>query len=231
LNRLARIQAISGLGFAVFLVLHLATTVSAVGGPASYDSTLGSLRAIYRAHPIVEFTLIGLSAAVHIACAILQILHRRRTGPHPTPAFRLRLHRWSGYVLMLFIVGHVFATRVMPALGEGPADYSYLAYSVLSWPVFINPYYYALGLAGAIHFGLGLGFAASALAPRGFGEAATRRTSIAATVVAGILVFAGVTGIIAGAEKADQARFSEYRALYNRYMPFMPKGNIHMSAD
>lgn len=224
MNRLAKIQAISGLCFAAFLVLHLATIVSAVGGAASYDSTLASLRTIYRAHPIVEFTLIGLSAAVHLTCALLQILKRRKT-PHPTPSLRLRIHRFSGYFLMIVIVGHVFATRVMPALGEGPADYSYLAFSVLMWPALINPYYYALGLAGAIHFGLGLGFAASTLAPRSWGEAATRRASIAATAVAGILVFAGVTGIIAGAAKADQARFSEYRALYGRWMPFMPQGD------
>src|SRR5688500_15590400 len=127
MNRLAKVQAISGLSFASFLGLHLATTVSAVGGPASYDGTISSLRAIYRAHPIVEFLLIGTSAAVHIACAILQILRRRKTGPHPAPPFPLRLHRWSGYFLMIVIVGHVFATRVMPALSgvpRGGADFS-----------------------------------------------------------------------------------------------------------
>jgi succinate dehydrogenase/fumarate reductase cytochrome b subunit len=218
MNRLAKIQAISGLAFAVFLVLHLATTVSAVGGPASYDGTLASLRAIYRAHPIVEFLLIGVSAAVHLACAGLQILRRRKT-PQPTPSLRLRVHRTSGYVLMLFIAGHVFATRVMPAMSEGPADFSYLAFSVLSWPVFINPYYYALGLAGAIHFGLGLGFAVSALSPR----TDARRVSLAVAAIAAVLVFAGVTGIIRGAENSEPARFAEFRALYKRYMPFMPQ--------
>ena len=40
MNRLAKIQAISGLCFALFLVLHLATTVSGVGGPSTYDGTL-----------------------------------------------------------------------------------------------------------------------------------------------------------------------------------------------
>jgi succinate dehydrogenase/fumarate reductase cytochrome b subunit len=220
-GRVAKVQALSGLCFALFLALHLATTVSAAGGPGSYDGTLASLRAIYRAHPIVEFLLVGVSAAVHIACAVIQFNRRRKTGPHPKPGLRLRLHRWSGYFLMLVIVGHVFATRVMPAQSaSGPADFAYLGYSVLSWPAMINPYYYALGTAGAVHFGLGLGFAVSALLP----GRDPRRLSMAVAAVVAVLVIAGVTGIIGNAEKADPSRFSEFRALYGRYMPFMPTG-------
>jgi len=217
MSRLAKIQAVSGLCFAVFLVLHLATTVSATGGPVSYDGTLASLRAIYRAHPVVEFLLVGVSAAVHIACAILQILRRRKSPPSPKPSLRLRIHRWSGYFLMIVIVGHVYATRVMPAMAGGAADFSYLAFSVLAWPYFINPYSYALGLAGAVHFGLGLGFAAEALAPLSW-----RRTSIAVATGAAVLVAVGVTGIISQAAKAERSRFGEFKALYDRYMPIMP---------
>jgi|SRR5688572_2561694 len=219
MNRLARVQAVSGLAFACFLALHLATTVSAAGGPATYDGTLASLRSVYRAHPIVEFLLIGAAAAVHIACAITGILRRRRSGPHPTPPIALGVHRWSGYALMLAIVGHVYATRVMPALADRGADFSYLAFSILAWPVFIKPYYYALGLAGAIHLGLGLGYAAAAL---GFGAPWIRRTSVAVAGVAGALVFAGVTGMIAKSAEADRSSFEAYRAWYDRYMPVMP---------
>jgi succinate dehydrogenase/fumarate reductase cytochrome b subunit len=217
----AKTQALSGLAFAIFLAMHLATTVSAVGGPASYDGTLASLRAIYRAHPAVEFLLIGSSAAVHIGCAILQIARRRKTGPHPTPPWRLRLHRWSGYFLMAAIVGHVYATRVMPALGGGRADFSYLAFSVIAWPNFINPYYFVLGLAGSVHLGLGLGFAAQAWAPATFSPA-LKRVSIGIAALTGALVFAGVTGIIARSAEADRSRFGDYRDWYDRYMPVMP---------
>lgn len=228
MNKLAKVQAVSGLAFAVFLAMHLATTVSALGGPVSYDGTLASLRAVYRSHPVVELLLIGTSATVHIACAILQILRRRKTGPHPTPPLPLRLHRWSGYFLMIVIVGHVFATRVMPALAgapDGGADFSYLAFSVLAWPFFIGPYYFVLGVAGATHLGLGLGYAAAALIPRCFGPAA-RRTSIATAALAGGLVFAGVTAIIARSAEADRSRFPEYRLMYDRYMPMMPEPRL-----
>ena len=220
MNRLTRVQAASGLGFAFFLALHLATTVSAVGGPASYDGTLASLRAVYRAHPIVELLLIGATAATHITCAILQIVRRRRTGPHPSPPLVLRIHRWAGYFLMLAIVGHVYATRVMPAMAESGADFSYLAFSILAWPYFIKPYYYALGLAGAIHLGLGLGYAMTALGPR---SPWIRKASAAGAGIAAALVVAGVTGMIARSAEADRSRFDVYRALYDRYMPVMPK--------
>jgi succinate dehydrogenase/fumarate reductase cytochrome b subunit len=221
MTRLAKVQAVSGLGFAVFLAMHLATTVAAVGGPASYDGILWTVRAIYRPHPVVEFLLIGGSAAVHIACAVLQILRRRKTGPHPRPPWRLRLHRWSGYFLMLAIVGHVYATRVMPAIAGGAADFSYLAFSVIAWPYFITPYYFVLGTAGAIHLGLGLGFAAQALAPAG-ASAALRRASIALAAAAGVLVCAGVAGILMKSAEADWSQFQEYRGLYDRYLPVMP---------
>jgi hypothetical protein len=217
-NRLAKVQAISGLGFALFLVLHLATAASGSGGPGAYDGTLGSLRAVYRAHPLVEFLLVGATAAVHMACAVLRILERRRAGFQPKPDLRLRVHRISGYFLMIAFAGHVYATRVMPALGPGEvADYSYLAFSVLAWPAMIIPYYYLLGLAGSIHFGLGLGYALAVL----FG-ARSRMASIAVATGVGILVAAGVTGIVANAGRAERRRFLEFRALYERYMPVMP---------
>ena len=233
MNRLAKVQAISGLCFALFLVLHLATTVSAIGGPAAYDGVLAAFRTMYRAHPVVEILVIGLSGSIHITCAILRILERRRTGPHPKPPLLLRAHRWSGYFLALVIVGHVFATRVMPAVATGAtatgrADFSYLAYSVLGWPVFINPYYFMLGLAGAIHLGLGLGYAAATLAPRRFGSPGARRASIAIATFAGALVVAGVASVIGRAGEADRSRFPEYEAVYDRLLPFMAPARSKM---
>jgi hypothetical protein len=122
---------------------------------------------------------------------------------------------------MLAIVGHVYATRVMPAIAGGAADFSYLAFSVIAWPYFITPYYFVLGTAGAIHLGLGLGFAAQALAPAG-ASAALRRASIALAAAAGVLVCAGVAGILMKSAEADWSQFQEYRGLYDRYLPVMP---------
>src|SRR5260221_12618227 len=107
--RVTRLQALSGLVFAFFLTLHLATTASGGGGAATYDGTLAALRRIYRPSLAVEVVLIGFPAIVHIACALLQIVDRRRRG---IPASSPLPHRLAGYVLLAAFAGHVFATRI-----------------------------------------------------------------------------------------------------------------------
>ena len=106
----------------------------------------------------------------------------------------------------------------MPAAGAGPADFSYLAYSLLNWPLFMRPYYVVLGAAGAVHLVLGVAVAARVL---GLGGHAPRWV-VAGAVLATGLVVAGVLGMIAGAPAAPRARFAEFRALYERFIPFLP---------
>ena len=213
--RVARVQAVSGLVFAFFLTLHLVTTASASGGAAAYDGVLAALRRIYRPALLVEILLIAVPALVHIACGVVQIVDRRR---HHTKAGSPLAHRLAGYVLLAAIGGHVFATRVMPAFGDGPADFSYLAYSILNWPLFMQPYYVVLGVAGAVHLVIG-----TSIALRVLGLARpTRRIAVVGAAVAGLVVALGVAGIIAGAANAARDRFPVFRGLYERFMPFLP---------
>ena len=213
--RVARLQALSGLLFAFFLALHLATTASAGGGAAAYDGTLGVLRKIYRPTLAVEILLIGVPALVHVVCGILQIVDRRR---HGTPPGSPLAHRLAGYVLLAAIGGHVFATRVMPAFGDGPADFSYLAYSILNWGIFMKPYYVVLGVAGAVHLVLGATIAVRVL---GLGRP-SRRWAFVGAAVAGLVVATGVFGIFAGSATASRERFAVFRGLYERFIPFLP---------
>jgi len=222
----ARLQAISGILFAIFLVLHLATTTSAIGGPATYDAVLEGTRHVYRPHIVVELLLIGLAGAVHIVCGIVRIVRRRRDPNRVKPSLVVRLHHWAGYVLLLAIAGHVFATRIMPAVATGPtatgsADFSYLAYSILGWPIFMKPYYVLLGAAGAIHGGIGLGLAASALLGPRVDPRKLQRFSVAGAAVLTVLVVLGALSIIRHSPAADRSRFVEYRAVYERFLPFM----------
>ena len=214
-GRLARVQALSGLAFAFFLGLHLTTTASGIAGPAAYDGTLALLRRVYRPTLAIEALLIGVPLIVHVACAIVQIAARRRDRSRPTAPLA---HRLAGYVLLAAIGGHVLATRVMPAFGGGPADFSYLAYSLLNWPAFMRPYYLVLAAAGAVHLVLGLGIALRVL---GVARPSDRTLRLAAAAAA-LLVFLGTASIHAQAPTADRARFPEFRALYNRFLPFMP---------
>src|SRR5262249_34317486 len=138
--------------FAFFLLLHLATTTAAIGGPGAYDGTLATLRRLYRPTLGIELALVAVPAVVHIACAFVIVRDRRRRRLAPTAP---RAHRLAGWFLLVAIAGHAFATRVVPVFGTAGADYSYLAYSLLNWPALMRPYYVLLGAAGAVHLTLG----------------------------------------------------------------------------
>jgi len=213
--QLARLQAASGLTFAFFLTLHLLTTAAGAGGATAYDGALAIFRRVYRPALAVELVLIAIPALVHVACAVLQIVDRRRRG---VPASSPIAHRLAGYVLLAAIGGHVFATRVMPAFGDGPADFSYLAYSLLNWPLFMRPYYVVLGVAGAVHLVIGTTIACRVLRiarPR-------PRVAFAGAAIAALVVALGVAGIIGGADGASRERFATFRVLYERFIPFLP---------
>jgi succinate dehydrogenase/fumarate reductase cytochrome b subunit len=208
-RRVARLQALSGLTFAFFLTLHLATTSAAVLGPAGYDRVLVFTRSFYRPLLAAELLLIGIPAVVHIACAVIQMRLRRRAGPLPRPPLAVRLHRWSGLFMMLAITGHVLATRILVR-----SDFSVLAFAMEGLPAFFVPYYLLLGAAGAIHLTLGAGFGIARLLP---GSAAlARRPARLAAAAAALVVTIGVASIIAFTPQADRSRFPEFQALVAR---------------
>lgn len=226
--KLGPIQAASGAVFALFLILHLVTAASGLLGIERYDSTLGLLRRIYRPHVAVELIVIGTSGTIHIACAVLQMIRRRKIFALKGPLW-MRAHRVSGYFLLLVIIGHVLATRVAPTLATGPtatgkADFSFLAYATLAVPYFFWPYYLALGIAGSLHLGLGLHLASRVLGRRiaSPGPGAHGGPSVARLVVLfgfTAIVTAGVFGILSRAGDAPRHRFPEYKALADKLLP------------
>lgn len=221
--KLGHIQAASGIVFALFLSLHLLTTMSAVFGIDAYDRTLGSLRNLYRPHIAVELALIGGSSVIHVACAVWQFVRRRKvvqaTGP-----WWLRAHRLSGYFLLIVILGHVLATRIAPLLSTGPtatgaADFSFLAYATLWAPWFFWPYYLLLGLCGSLHLGFGLYLSAKILRLRsGVSSSGQSRLETSATLVLSMFVLCGVLGILLRSSSAPTQRFPEFRALSQRIL-------------
>jgi succinate dehydrogenase/fumarate reductase cytochrome b subunit len=221
---LARTQAASGLVFAMFLVLHLATTASASGGIAVYDQTLLSMRRIYGGHPALEVPVVFLAGAVHLVAGLMQIFRRRGHRSPEKLSLLIRVHRWSGWYLAFAVGGHVFATRVLPwGADGGRADFSFLAFSVLNWPWLIDPYYVLLGLAGAVHLSIGVVLAAKTFLGVWL---PSRGSRLAAAVVAGLLglvVTAGVMSIIGRSPQAERGRFAAFRAGYGKYLPFFPQ--------
>merc|ERR1711972_933292 len=70
-------QAISGLLFGSFLILHFATHFSVLLGPESFNNSLKLYRNYYQ-HPIIEFGLLPASVLIHVICGF--ITSRQRGG-------------------------------------------------------------------------------------------------------------------------------------------------------
>ncbi len=221
--KLGHIQAISGAVFALFLVLHLITAMSGALGIASYDRTLSALRSVYRSNLLLEVGMIGISGATHLICAVWQMVRRRNVVALRGPWW-MKLHRLSGYFLMVVIMGHVFATRIAPTLATGPtathaADFAFLAFATLAAPAFFWPYYLLLGMAGALHLSIGLHLASRMLGLRTQGSGgAPSRLRLVLTFGVTLLVTAGVLGILGRASEAPRERFPEYQALMQRLL-------------
>ncbi len=221
--KLGHIQALSGAVFALFLLLHLITAMSGAFGIAAYDRTLLVLRSVYRSNLLLELVMIGLSGTTHFVCAIVQMIRRRKVVALRGPWW-MKLHRLSGYFLMVVIIGHVFATRIAPTLATGPttthaADFAFLAFATLAAPAYFWPYYLLLGISGALHLSLGLHLGVRMLGLRTQGSGgAPSRLHLWLTFGVTILVTVGVLGILVRADQAPRQRFPEYQALMQRLL-------------
>ena len=227
-KNLIRIQAISGLLFSFFLILHLVTTLSALGGPSLYDSTLSFMGNIYRPNLIIETLLIGGPLLVHLYCAFLSLwkgLKKKRTLP-----MYLRIHQYSGIFLLLVIFGHVFFTRIVFAIGlpaEGQADFSYLAFSMINWGWFFGPYYLFLALSGLFHMSFGMIIALKSLFPSLIPKDKLISVVFKTNLVFGLILSCAVGSIYLKSKDANKSRYGNFLKIYKKYVPWMKPKNLN----
>ena len=160
--RLARVQAVSGLLFSLFLLVHLTNTALAVFGADLYDGFQTAARSVYQS-PLLELALIG-TLVVHIVSGILRM--RARRGSKAKPPLRLRLHRYASYYLAIFIFGHIGATRLPALLADAPPFFGGVSFSMHFAPWWFYPYYALLGIAGLYHAFYGIPAALGTLGVR-----------------------------------------------------------------
>jgi succinate dehydrogenase/fumarate reductase cytochrome b subunit len=216
----ARTQAISGLIFALFLVLHLANLVAAWFGQAAFDAWMGAMRWYYQL-PLVELAAVLAAAVVHMLAAIVRIRRRRRRARRvDRPSWRVRLHRYSGYFLMAAFFGHVLATRGPGLLGQ-PANFALVNFSLSYVGAFFFPYYLLLAISGFYHLshgvvaglrvlGVRLPAALTASRSRGFWAWAALATIVS---LLGVLALGGVL------YTPDQSGHEAWKRLANDYVP------------
>lgn len=150
--QLARVQAVSGLLFSLFALVHLTNTALAVLGADLYDGFQSSARGIYQWPPL-ELALVA-ALIVHVVSGVLRM--RGRRGSKARPPLRLRLHRYAAYYLALFVFGHMAATRLPALLADAPPFFGGVSFSMSFVPWFFYPYYALLGIAGLYHLFYGV---------------------------------------------------------------------------
>ncbi|KAJ3020042.1 hypothetical protein HKX48_001400 [Thoreauomyces humboldtii] len=182
---LALVQQVSGLAFSSFTVLHLGGHLLSIVSFSWADSALFASRVFYQ-NPIVEPLVIGVSLLTHIGSSALRVAIRyrrqanlkasRKTVPekaeqadagasvaYPATSLtvkELRYHRLTGYLLSVFIGGHVLATRITPLkvfMDPTIVDLTFITQTLngqVKWLYF--PYFAAFGTAGIYHTAYGV---------------------------------------------------------------------------
>jgi len=170
-----KVQALTGLPIAYFLVLHLATHASMHAGADAHRRVFLALRRMYNGHPLLEAALLG-SIAVHCACAVdayAELTHEQRVAMFFSGDWGSLAHRVSGWTLLSLVGGHVLATRAMPSLSNlVEAAYGWLPLKLL--PEVFVPYYTVFLTAGAVHLVSGTARASKTLRGPGLDARSTR---------------------------------------------------------
>ncbi len=182
---LKTLQAASGALFALFVIVHLINTWAAALGPSAYDGLQRALRLVYQAAPVEALLLAAL--AVHMVVGIMRIV----SEPKRQLTTRARWHRYAGFFLLVFIVGHVLAVRGPSWFYDVYPGFAGLSFSIHYVPAYFYPYYFLLGVAGFYHAANGLSIALPRL---GIRFRLPQRTLGSATAVAGLLMLTALLG-------------------------------------
>lgn len=199
-----KLHALSGaLALGVFLVEHIATNASALGGRGAYDAIVGAIERS-RVLPFVEVVFILLPLGFHAGYG-LQLLRAEAAPDAVVERYgdrRLwRLQRLSAVFVLVFVLAHLWELRVQRLVFGLPADALYTTLTARlssTWAgVPFIALFYVLGLfAVAVHLANGL-FAATAAWNVAASPSGRRRARIATLALGGVLFAVGASTVIA----------------------------------
>jgi len=184
----------------VFVLAHLLAMVQVLRGPEAFGGALARLTPL---RLWLEALLIGVPLLVHAGVGLALVRRARpNVSAYPYPSnLAWLLQRASGVVVLLFLLLHVYETRVALLLGGGAtADlHSALVATLSSTGPFGFPHYaagYLLGVAATVyHLANGVvGFTAS------FGlvtsRAELRRVELTCAVLGALLFLLGAATVL-----------------------------------
>jgi succinate dehydrogenase / fumarate reductase cytochrome b subunit len=194
---LKRLQLATGVvPIGLFLLLHLLTNGQAIEGPGAFN---GAVARIWRIPhlPLLETLAIVLPLLAHIGIGLAvatagQAAEDTRGFPAPwmQPA-----QRATGLFLVVYVVFHVWSTRLSPARLGGATDLFLIMAKQLAQPGWMM--FQMMGvIAAAVHFGSGL---VACAGPWGLalGTRGTRVASRAGVALAIAISLVGVNALLA----------------------------------
>ncbi len=188
-------RSMSALGMvplSVYVVLHLWTNLSSLGGPAAFDLALRQSRH----HPafLALEVLLGLAILVHTVFGVLLMFRWRpnRLSVEYFRNFKFLLQRLAGIGVGLFLLAHVVKARILPAMSPQGIESWLGMREAFSEPITLLVY--VLGMLGiSFHLANGLW---TALITWGFTVTpSSQRISQAVSMVffAALLLMAGLS--------------------------------------
>lgn len=214
-RRWRRIQSGSGVVFAAFAAVHLANQWLAVLGPEAYDGFQAAARRVYM-HPVLEPAVVLLPLVLHVVAALRRM---RLAGVFGRGgSLRMRLHRATGYFLLLVIFGHVAAARGPSFLFDFFPGFAGVSFSLWWMPGWFYPYYTLFGAAALYHGLNGTWLALHAFGLRRDASLPGGRPALFGPVAAGTLLLVLALLAFGGRllEVADP-RDNDYARMWERY--------------
>jgi succinate dehydrogenase/fumarate reductase cytochrome b subunit len=147
------IHRITGLGLALFIILHMGTHLAGLWGIDAYNAAQSFTRQIYR-NPLVEpALLIAFAAQIVLGIALISRNFRRKLSMKWP-----RVQVISGLLFLLFISQHLTAMSLARWV-DGLDTNFYWPASVMNGPPFhwyFGPYYFVGVTAMGVHLGCAL---------------------------------------------------------------------------
>jgi succinate dehydrogenase / fumarate reductase cytochrome b subunit len=195
-GRHRRLHTLAGaLVLGAYLIVHLLTNASALGGPGSYDAVVGAIQR-WKLLPLIEVVFVLVPLSFHAGYGI-HLLRKSGTPDAEIERYgenRLLwvIQRISALFVLVFVIAHVWELRVQKLLFGLSAESFYTTLAAhLSWTWASVPWialFYLLGIfAVTVHFSNGV-FAATASWGVGTNPAG-RRLTRALTVAVGVVLF------------------------------------------
>ena len=146
-----KMQMCSGVFVGLYVVFHLTNVAAAALGDDYFDRFMNWGRTVYH-QPLVEL-LLATAIVIHCVTSVINFL--LYSPPWNKLPLLLRVHKFSGFFLLVIIFIHVTFTRVLPMMEGYESSFKDVLFTVYWVPIVFLPYYVLYALAGIIHTMLG----------------------------------------------------------------------------